>query len=69
MRAHGGHVGIIAAAYTVLTVASLVHAVTFYHLVGRHVRAQIEPPKPTTPNQPDARITDAECAVAADSVV
>ena len=32
---HGGSVATITAAYAVLTVASMVHAVTFYHLVGR----------------------------------
>lgn len=35
MRAHGSHTGTIVAAYVVLTLASLVHAVTFYHLVGQ----------------------------------
>ena len=35
IAAHGGHVGVIWAAALTLTLASLVHAVTFYHLVGR----------------------------------
>jgi len=35
IRAHGGHNDVIALSYLLLTLASLVHAVTFYHLVGR----------------------------------
>ena len=35
IASHGGHVAAILTAYAVLTTASLVHAVTFYHLVGR----------------------------------
>ena len=35
IAAHGGHTGAILGAYAALTLASLVHAVTFYHLVGR----------------------------------
>lgn len=38
IAAHGGHVGTIWTAYVVLTLASLVHAVTFYHLVSRRTR-------------------------------
>ena len=35
IASHGGHTLAIAAAYVILTVASLAHAVTFYHLVGQ----------------------------------
>ena len=34
IAAHGGDTAAIGRAYLVLTLASLVHAVTFYHLVG-----------------------------------
>ena len=35
IASHGGHIGEITTSYIVLTLASCVHAVTFYHLVGK----------------------------------